>query len=148
MSSHGGKPDMECPPMAGKEATICDNWMWEFPLRANVESACPPLADAAILDLGCGRGLIAEFFTSLGGRVTGIDITRAARWSESAEGGPGFVCGSVEELPFRDDAFDIVVSCSTLQYVDQPRVFAEIIRVTRGGGMVLLHENMPHNPAI
>lgn len=122
--------------------------MWELPFRNNVKSLSRALPGAGILDLGCGQGRIAEFFTSLGGRVTGIDIAPSPRWRGGGPGGPGYVCGNSESLPFRDDAFDIVVSCSTLQYVDHASVFREIIRVTRDGGVVLLHENMPYNPAI
>jgi SAM-dependent methyltransferase len=134
--------------LAARALTICDNWMWELSLRRNVERLSRSLAEAEILDIGCGQGLIAEFFTSLGGHVTGIDIVLSAQWRGSLLGGPKYVCGNSEKLPFHDDAFDIVVSCSTLQYMDHSSVFAEIIRVTKDGGIVLLHENMPYNPVI
>ena len=134
--------------LAARASTICDNWMWELPLRRNVERLSRSLAEAEILDIGCGQGLIAEFFTSLGGRVTGIDIVPSAWWKGSLLGGPKYVCGNAEKLPFRDEMFDMVVSCSSLQYMDHSSVFAEVIRVTKDGGIVLLHENMPYNPAI
>lgn len=92
--------------------------------------------------------MIAEFFTSLGGHVTGIDIVPSARWRDSVLAGPEYVCGNSEMLPFRDGTFDVVISCSTFQYIDHPSVIAEIIRVTKDGGTVLLHENMPYNPVI
>lgn len=133
---------------AATSPAICDNWMWELPLRENVEALSRSLIGARILDVGCGQGLIADFFTSLGAHVTAIDIVTSPRWRRGVVGGPRYVCGNSEQLPFRDGAFDSVISCSTLQYMHHPSVFAELVRVTKDGGTVLLNENMPYNPAI
>jgi ubiquinone/menaquinone biosynthesis C-methylase UbiE len=45
--------------------------------------------------------------------------------------------GTGESLPFADDTFDYVTSFQTLEHVQDPaRVIAEMIRVTRVGGMI------------
>jgi SAM-dependent methyltransferase/uncharacterized protein YbaR (Trm112 family) len=46
------------------------------------------------------------------------------------------VCGSAEELPFRDNSFAVVVSRAAIEHVPHPeRAYAEILRVLEPGGM-------------
>lgn len=134
--------------LAARQASICDNWMWDLPLRANIEPFAARLRGAAVLDIGCGRGFLSEFLTSQGARVTGIDIVPSARWRATASGWPVYVRGNAERLPFPDDSFDVVVSSSTMQYMDHRSALAELARVTRSEGVLLLHENMPYNPIV
>jgi SAM-dependent methyltransferase len=47
-----------------------------------------------------------------------------------------FVCGSADELPFRDGRFTHVVSRVTLNYVHQQRAFSEMVRVLQPGGFL------------
>ena len=45
------------------------------PLRASFVAARAPLAGAAVADVGCGGGLLAEALTGQAARVTGIDLS-------------------------------------------------------------------------
>ena len=49
------------------------------------------------------------------------------------------VLGRGEQLPFRDGSFDLVICTQVLQYTYEPqRVMAEVYRVLRAGGYLLL----------
>jgi SAM-dependent methyltransferase len=80
------------------------------------------------LDAGCGTGFQTAILLELGYETIGLDLS--AR----------LLRGDVEALPCRDGTMDLVVSCgSTLSFVERPeRAFAEIARVLRPGGRVLL----------
>jgi 2-polyprenyl-6-hydroxyphenyl methylase / 3-demethylubiquinone-9 3-methyltransferase len=98
------------------------------------------LAGAAVLDIGCGGGLLAEEFARLGCRVTGIDPSepslRTAREHARQSGLEIAYCqGAGEDLPFPDASFDIVYCCDVLEHVsDLDRVMAETVRVLKPGG--------------
>ena len=93
------------------------------------------------LDAGCGTGFQTAILLELGYRTVGLDISagllRAARPRST---GARLVQGDIETLPCRNATMDLVVSCgSTLSFVARPeRAFAEIARVLRPGGRVLL----------
>lgn len=93
------------------------------------------------LDAGCGTGFQTAILLELGYETIGLDVSAgllavARRRSRRAR----LLRGDVEALPCRDGTMDLVVSCgSTLSFVERPeRAFAEIARVLRPGGRVLL----------
>jgi SAM-dependent methyltransferase len=101
--------------------------------------------DRRILDIGCGTGLFAarvrEHLPEA--QVCGLDLSgnmlahAAARW----EGCDGLrpVRGDSGRLPFRDGLFDVVTcSHSFHHYPDQAAVVAEVSRVLRPGGRLMI----------
>jgi SAM-dependent methyltransferase len=83
-----------------------------------------------LLDFGCGQGKNAHILKSLAPslRITGTDVTDRNRHFETVlyDGGT---------LPFPDDSFDSTLVAYVLHHVpaaDQPRLLAEVLRVTRG----------------
>lgn len=98
-------------------------------------------AGLAVLDVGCGGGLLAEEFAALGCRVTGVDQsvpTLDAARAHAAHGGfdIGYVEGDAARLPFAGGQFDVVCCCDVLEHVDDVgRVLADIARVLRPGGV-------------
>jgi 2-polyprenyl-6-hydroxyphenyl methylase / 3-demethylubiquinone-9 3-methyltransferase len=95
-----------------------------------------PGPDAALLDIGCGGGLLAPHvhgYTHLG-----VDLAESAA-RVAREHGVSVVAGSAERLPFPDGAFDVVVAGEILEHVpDTEAVVAEACRVlTRGGTVVI-----------
>jgi SAM-dependent methyltransferase len=123
--------------------------LWDPVLRSNLTPHLETLRNGEVLEIGCGRGMLARQLTSLGANVVGLDLRPSSDWYSRRDAlAPRYVVGRGERLPFRDDSFDAVISCSSLQYQDHRETFAELIRVTRHGGMLLLHENMPHNPFV
>ncbi|HXV32643.1 MAG TPA: methyltransferase domain-containing protein [Gaiellaceae bacterium] len=97
-----------------------------------------------VLDLGCGSGtdtLIAAQMVGPEGRVTGIDMTSemiakvrgAAR--EAGVGNVEILEAEAEQLPFQDQAFDVVISNGVIDLIpDKDAVFGEIFRVLVPGG--------------
>ena len=97
-----------------------------------------------VLDLGSGAGtdsLVAAQMVGPQGSVTGIDMTpemlEKARASAAAMGADNvrFVEGEVEQLPFADGSFDVVISNGVIDLVpDKDAVFGELFRVLAPGG--------------
>jgi SAM-dependent methyltransferase len=97
-----------------------------------------------VLEVGCGRGGGAAFvFERFGPRsVIGLDLAhRAIDGCRRRYGRAGltFVAGDAEQLPFADDAFDVVLSVESSHcYADPSRFWREAHRVLRPGGRLLL----------
>ena len=101
-----------------------------------------------ILDFGCGAGWLSSVLTSEGYWVTGIDtsgsLIRGA--SKSFPGSSRFVIGDCMNLPFRDEAFDLVVGVAILHHLQSDRGLAECYRVIAPGGSLILLEPNKYNP--
>jgi 2-polyprenyl-6-hydroxyphenyl methylase/3-demethylubiquinone-9 3-methyltransferase len=99
--------------------------------------------DIAVLDVGCGGGLLAEEFAALGCRVTGVDPSSeslAVARAHAAQGGLAieYIEGTGEALPFEDASFDVVYCCDVLEHVnDVGKTIVEIARVLKPGGAFL-----------
>jgi SAM-dependent methyltransferase len=99
-----------------------------------------------VLDLGSGAGvdsLVAALMVGPEGSVTGIDMTpemnAKARDGAATVGlhNVSFVEGEVEELPFDDGSFDVVISNGVIDLIpDKDAVFSSIYRVLRPGGRI------------
>ncbi|WP_290051210.1 class I SAM-dependent methyltransferase, partial [Amycolatopsis solani] len=105
----------------------------------------------ALLDVGCGPGMMVRHL--LDGRpgefaVTGCD--RSAAMVDAARQRAGkeaeFSVGNIEEMPFADDAFDIVLAMGVLEYVDIAPALHEIARVVRPGGLAVVTMLNPRSP--
>ncbi|MBE7560962.1 class I SAM-dependent methyltransferase [bacterium] len=93
-----------------------------------------------LLDLGCGTAASTACLSELGFRVVGSDLSPLFL-SEGRRrcGAESLVCGDAFALPFGDGAFDAVVSYEFIEHVpDVPRVLAEMARLTRPGGRILI----------
>ena len=90
-----------------------------------------------VLECGCGTGLLLERFAGFAKRAVGIDLS--PRMLDQARArGLDVREGSVVELPFKDDEFDVTCSFKVLAHVpDIGRALAEMVRVTKPGGHVL-----------
>jgi SAM-dependent methyltransferase len=101
------------------------------------------------LDLGCGEGRVGRLLRSLGYRVAGVDASPTmVRLAVSHEGAPPAVLADAAALPFRDEAFDLVVAYMCLHDMDQmPGAVAESARVLERGGRLCLAIPHPVNSA-
>jgi SAM-dependent methyltransferase len=96
-----------------------------------------------VLDLGCGNGRRALFFARQGLAAVGVDVSlQAVRWAREwcrREGvGAAFGVGDVTRLPYRDGAFDVVVSHGVLDHMlmeDARRAATEVWRVLAPSGL-------------
>jgi SAM-dependent methyltransferase len=94
-----------------------------------------------VLEVGLGLGADSEQIIRRGGRWTGIDLTAESvdrvrtRLQLRGLRYEGVTQGSVLELPFADDSFDIVFSHGVLHHVPEiVRAQNELARVLRPGG--------------
>jgi malonyl-CoA O-methyltransferase len=96
-----------------------------------------------VLDIGCGTG---QLLSSLGGqypqaRLYGLDLAYNMSRGAADRLGPGaaVVNGDAEHLPFRDGSFDLVVSTSTLQWIeDMDAFFRQCHRVVHADGLLCI----------
>jgi SAM-dependent methyltransferase len=105
----------------------------------------PSFEGRDVLCLAAGGGQQSAAFGILGARVTVLDLceTQLARDREAAEHyglTPRLVQGDMRDLScFADASFDVVWHAHSINFVPDPRrVFAEVARVLRPGGMYRL----------
>jgi ubiquinone/menaquinone biosynthesis C-methylase UbiE len=104
-----------------------------------------------ILDLGCGAGWSSIALAERGYRVSSIDASQVmidtTRRNAAAAGVNGLVdvsIGDAHSLAFADDTFSMVIALGLIAYLESPeRAIAEMARVTRPGGYVLLTSANP-----
>jgi 2-polyprenyl-6-hydroxyphenyl methylase/3-demethylubiquinone-9 3-methyltransferase len=93
---------------------------------------------AVLLDAGCGGGLLAPHLTGKGYRHVGVDL-RVTNLALAVAHGVEAVCGDVGRLPLAAGSADVVAAGEILEHVtDLPAVVAELCRVLRPGGLVVL----------
>jgi 2-polyprenyl-6-hydroxyphenyl methylase/3-demethylubiquinone-9 3-methyltransferase len=103
-----------------------------------------PLTGLAVLDIGCGGGLISEPLARMGGRVTAIDpaeanIEAARRHAEAQVLAIRYHAGRVEDLLAEGAIFDAIVCLEVLEHVPDPQGFLNTCgRLVRPGGALIL----------
>lgn len=100
-------------------------------------------AGRTVLDVGGGPGYFATAFAEAGLRYIGVEPdpreVHAMQAARSVSSSGTFVRASGMALPFADDSVDICLSSNVAEHVPRPwRLGAEMLRVTRPGGLVVL----------
>jgi SAM-dependent methyltransferase len=109
---------------------------------------CPP---GAALDVGCGTGALAARLAGAGYETVGVDPSEGML-EVLRQRSPRVraVRGSAESLPFPDDSFDVVLTVAVLHHIADPdrvrRTLAEMVRVAKPSGRVLVWDHNPRNP--
>ena len=99
-----------------------------------------PKSDEFILDAGCGTGVFTLDILSSKTHVIGVDLS-LPMLSRAAQKTRGYhfqaVLADISSLPFSENAFDKVVSVTTLEFIeDAKRAIEELFRVTKKGGRI------------
>jgi SAM-dependent methyltransferase len=102
------------------------------------------------LDIGCGHDFLPAWMRSpdkdlplQAWSVVGIDMDAGAIARHA--GLRHRVIGTGEQLPFEDDAFDLITANMVVEHVASPaRLFAEISRILAPGGRVIIHTPNVH----
>ncbi|MFZ5871518.1 MAG: class I SAM-dependent methyltransferase [Actinomycetota bacterium] len=96
------------------------------------------VAGARVLDVGGGPGYFGDAFRAAGARYAAVESDAAELTARGAPGA-GTVRGDALDLPVADAAVDVCFSSNVLEHVRDPwRMTAEMLRVTRPGGLVLV----------
>jgi 2-polyprenyl-6-hydroxyphenyl methylase/3-demethylubiquinone-9 3-methyltransferase len=113
------------------------------PLRLGWINAHQPLPGKAILDVGCGGGILAESMAEQGGKVKGIDLSEKAL---KVAGLHGIESGvevdyemiATEDLATREPAtYDVVTCMEMLEHVPDPAAIVQACAtLVKPGGQV------------
>jgi len=117
-------------------------------IRRLIVDRAEPRSGEHVLDVGCGTGtlaLLAKGRVGAGGEVRGIDpspemIGVAREKAAKAAADVRFQTGVIEDLPFPEGSFDLVLSSFMLHHLPDDlkrKGFAEIARVLKPGGRLL-----------
>ncbi len=95
-----------------------------------------------LLDLAAGTGTSSEPFADAGVHTVPCDFSLGMlRVGRGRRGDLGFIAGDATRLPFADAVFDAVtISFGLRNVVDPPAALAEMLRVTRPGGRLVVCE--------
>lgn len=119
--------------------------MW----RRETLAAVAPTRGDMVLDLAAGTGVSSVAYAEAGATVIPCDFSVGMLQAGKAKR-PGlpFVAGDGMKLPFRDHTFDAVTISYGLRNIVDPRAgLAEMLRVTRPGGRIVVAEfSHPTNP--
>jgi ubiquinone/menaquinone biosynthesis C-methylase UbiE len=108
----------------------------------------PNLENPRILDVGCGQGgPTLELARLSGGQVTGLDIDQSALHELAMRADEEglldhirVVHGSMFDLDFKDESFDIIWAEGSMHILGFERALGEWRRFIRPGGFLVLHE--------
>src|SRR5712692_1957233 len=100
------------------------------------------IAGQRVLDVACGTGVVAITAARAGARVSALDLTpqlleRGRENAQLADVEIDWHEGDVEQLPFDDSAFDVVLSQYGHMFAPRPDVaLSEMLRVLKPGGTI------------
>jgi SAM-dependent methyltransferase len=104
-------------------------------------------AGKRLVDIGCGpRGSLT--WAGMAEQRVGVDpLVPRYRELQQGDHGMDYVATGAESIPFPDGHFDVVSTINSLDHVeDVDRAIAEITRVTKAGGSLLLLVDVGHAP--
>ena len=107
------------------------------------------LSRGQALEVGCGTGRLMGALKPWA-RVTGVDLSSGMLDVLRRHGHGDAVQAVAHVLPFADDRFDVVFSVAVLHHLGAPAVvaamLAEMVRVTKFHGRIVVWDHNPLNP--
>ena len=93
----------------------------------------------SILDVGCGSGTLLGLLKQRGFHVKGVDFSAEAAKIAKVENGVEVAVGSLEDVEFPDQSFDLVTLFHVMEHVPNPRrVLTEVARLLKPNGVAVL----------
>jgi len=103
-----------------------------------------------VLDVGCGVGLMDRLLSGAIGRLHAVDVAPGVVREAAASGAAArYAVSNATALPYREAAFDAAFAVCVMHHVPPslwPSFVAELRRVVRPGGLVVVFEHNPLNP--
>ncbi len=100
-----------------------------------------------LLDVACGTGAFAVFSAKRINQVKGVDISEGMigiarkHATESKLENIQFICHDVENIPFGDNLFSVVISKSSFHHMkNYEKVFSEMLRCCKEGGRICIED--------
>jgi len=121
-------------------------------LREQLQRFVQPTGDERVLDSAAGTGALAFALAPLVREVVAVDVVPELLEEGRRRGGEfpnvRFVEGDATKLDLEPFSFDLACSLRSLHHIPRPELaVAELVRVTRGGGHVLVIDQLaPPDP--
>jgi SAM-dependent methyltransferase/uncharacterized protein YbaR (Trm112 family) len=102
-----------------------------------VETTADEIKGKTLLDAGCGNGMLTEFLSSKGLIAFGIDFSNSVFAAEAKRKSDQvcFLRGDLQQPPFADDFFDIIVSNGVIHHTpDTAHTFQRLAATVKKNG--------------
>ncbi|MEJ5165878.1 MAG: class I SAM-dependent methyltransferase [Thermoanaerobaculia bacterium] len=97
-----------------------------------------PKERCIVLDAAVGLGVLSEKLSKIGFLPIGIDLDPGAVF-HSKKKGIRTILGSLENLPFKDETFPLIISSETLEHLeDYKKGISEFYRIIKKGGVLIV----------
>ncbi len=138
---------IDCPPNSNNAWSLGsynEIALFFLPVSAHLVRLCDISSESNILDVACGTGNTAITASRrTGARVIGINFTPQMLTQAKVEADLAgtedieWKEGDVEDLPFEDASFDVVLSSFGHMFAPHPEVaIKEMLRMTKSGGLI------------
>lgn len=128
-----------CGKMRDRQNRIGKGEKISFALRELSGISAAELLTLRCVDVGCSSGIVTNYLSPLFKNMIGIEYDRIAMANlELPElDSVSYLRGDAMTLPFLKNSFDVVICSQVYEHVpDDKRLFAEIYRILRPGGVV------------
>jgi len=121
-----------------------DSKMNKYDLNKRIEVVFNEMLDMdlkgkKLLDAGCGTGWFSKAASERGAEVTSMDIGDKLLSKVAVKCNSKCVIGSIMDIPFDDNTFDIIISSEVIEHVTNPtKAIRELYRVLKPQGTLVL----------
>lgn len=116
---------------------------WFVALRELIAIEVGKQVSPSICDVGCGTGGLMELLTAHHYQVQGVDVSEVSIKYCNERGLKNVCLGSIVNLPFADESFDLVIVLDVLCMLekgDLSKAIKNVHRVLKPGGKLILNE--------